>query len=187
MSASPQSQCILLSTYQSLIKTFTSFLTVSIHTILYERELYPASTFISTRAYNFPVRQNRHPKVCRWVNDAVSAVEAEMLKGVVERVAVVIYSKQAKVMERFMFDISGFPDIAIDEQLTEFSEYDEIDLESSLRTRNVDVEEQLRGTMRKLAYCGSKLAPLPDGCTFTVAVELRDKADPPIGVSNNLR
>ncbi len=49
-----------------------------------------------------------------------------------------------------------------------------------------DVEEQLRATIRKLAYTAEKLAPLPAGCTFTVAVELRDKVDPPIGVGHSV-
>jgi len=57
----------ILDTYQSLLTTFSDFLTVAIHTILYERAIYPPSTFISTRKYNFPVRQNRHPRVCRLV------------------------------------------------------------------------------------------------------------------------
>lgn len=69
-----------LNTYASLVSTFASFLTVAIHTILYERSIYPEASFLSARKYNFPVRQNRHPKVCSWINDAVAAVEAELLK-----------------------------------------------------------------------------------------------------------
>lgn len=69
-----------LDTYAALVSTFGSFLTVAIHTILYERSIYPETTFLSARKYNFPVRQNRHPKVCSWINDAVAAVEAELLK-----------------------------------------------------------------------------------------------------------
>ena len=69
-----------IDTYASLVSTFGSFLTVAIHTILYERSIYPETSFLSARKYNFPVRQNRHPKVCSWINDAVAAVEAELLK-----------------------------------------------------------------------------------------------------------
>lgn len=181
MAAPNQPASYLLSTYQSLLTTFSSFLTVAIHTILYERELYPSTTFITTRAYNFPIRQNRHPKVCQWINDAVTAVEAELLKGVVDKVAVVIYSKEGKVMERFMFDLSRFPVVPPEEKFTEFTEKDFAQAERDLKTRLVDVEEQLRGAVRKLAYCGGKLDPLPEDCTFTVVVELKDKADPPIG------
>lgn len=115
-----------------------------------------------------------------------------MLKGTVDRVAVVIFSPENEAMERFMFDVSAFPVVPIGEQFTEFEERVEIegadlvhgtDREKPLKKKIsiVDIEEQLRATVRKLAYCGSKLGELPEGCTFTVAVELKDKADPPIG------
>lgn len=179
----------VLDTYQYLLTSFSDFLIVAIHTILYERAIYPPSTFISTRKYNFPVRQNRHPKVCKWIVDAVAAVEAEMLKGTVHRVAVVIFSPDARPLERFMFDVSSFPEVPVEDALTEFDDGDDgaVGLGEGLRGKGlrvnlVDVEEQLRATMRKLAYCGGKLGPLPEGCSYTVVVELKEKADPPIGV-----
>lgn len=70
----------VLDTYQALVSTFSEFLTVAVHTILYERNIYPRTSFLKARKYNYPVRQNRHPKVCKWIQDAVTAVEVEMLK-----------------------------------------------------------------------------------------------------------
>ena len=71
-----------LDTYQGLVGAFADFLIAAIHTILYERGIYPRESFLSARKYNFPVRQNRHPKVCKWIVDAVNAVETELLKVV---------------------------------------------------------------------------------------------------------
>jgi mitotic spindle assembly checkpoint protein MAD2B len=190
MTAPPQ-ELPILNTYQALLQTFSDFLTVAIHTILYERSIYPASTFISTRKYNFPVRQNRHPKVCKWITDAVAAVEAEILKGAVEKVAVVIYDLETRPLERFMFDVSSFPLIPKAEALTPFEDdeeqeesEDDTGREGMSRISTVDVEEQLRAAVRKLAYCGSKLSSLPQGCTYTVVVELKEQEEPPIGVSD---
>jgi len=168
----------LLTNYQSILQTFTDFLTVALHTILYERGLYPANTFISTRKYNLPVRQNRHPKVCAWINDAVSSVSSLLLKGTVRRVVVVIYNRDLEVMERFLFDIERFPVVDPKEALTEFAAREG---QGEMRISVTDVEEQLRGTIRRLAYTGSRLGPLPEGCTYTLAVELREQADAPIG------
>lgn len=70
----------VLDTYQVVVSAFTDFLTVAIHTILYERDIYPRASFLAARKFNCPVRQSRHPKVCQWIQDAVSAVEVEMLK-----------------------------------------------------------------------------------------------------------
>jgi mitotic spindle assembly checkpoint protein MAD2B len=199
--AAPPPTPPILNTYLSLLRTFSSFLTVAIHTILYERAIYPPSTFLSARAYNFPVRQSRHPKVCSWVNDAVAAVETEMLKGKVARVAVVIYSPDAEVMERFMFDVSSFPVVEFGERFTEFEPRDgeergepkgkekegegpvHVAEEPPFKIATLDIQEQLRATIRKLAYSASKLDPLPDDCTFTVTVELKPDAVPPVEVS----
>ena len=70
----------VLDTYQAVVSAYSDFLTVAIHTILYERNIYPQTTFLKARKYHYPVRQSRHPKVCKWIQDAVAAVEAEMLK-----------------------------------------------------------------------------------------------------------
>ena len=73
-------QLPVLDTYDAVVSAFSDFLTVAIHTILYERDIYPQSSFIKARKYNYPVRQSRHPKVCKWIQDAVAAVEVEMFK-----------------------------------------------------------------------------------------------------------
>ena len=75
-----------------------------------------------------------------------------------------------------MFDVSGFPSVPEAESLTVFEE-------TPGATNAVDLEEQLRGAMSKLAYCGSSLGKLPECCSFTVAVELKDEAERPLGVS----
>ncbi|KAI9842187.1 MAG: hypothetical protein M1837_007400 [Sclerophora amabilis] len=229
----------VLTTYASIVSTFTSFLTVAIHTIIYERGIYPSNTFLSARKYNFPVRQNQHPKVCKWINDAVAAVEIEMLKvdalligslshpfsssstssncsphhgnselptidllqGTVFHVAVVIHDARSQPLERFLFDVSSFPNIPPSEVLTAFeasspspsqeatpeeeqgaSQDSTAATTQAPKTTNVvDLEEQFRGVMRKLAFCSSSLRGLPDGCSFTVCVELKDEAKAPIG------
>lgn len=170
-----------LNNYQSLLTAFSDFLIVAIHTILYERGLYPPETFLLTRAYNFPVRQNRHPLVCKWIQDAVSAVHDQMLKGTVRRVVLVIYSDQQEVLERFLFDVERFPVVQEKEAYTEFE--GESSAEGEVKVNRVDVEEQLRATVRMLACCGARLGELPEDCTYTLAVELKDDAEPPIGVS----
>ncbi len=78
--ASHNSEAPVLDTYQAVVSAYSDFLIVSIHTILYERNIYPQTSFIKARKYNYPVRQSRHPKLCKWIMDAVASVEVEMLK-----------------------------------------------------------------------------------------------------------
>ncbi|PNS18453.1 hypothetical protein CAC42_6270 [Sphaceloma murrayae] len=167
-------------TYRDLIEAFTTFVTVSVHTILYERNIYPATSFITARKYNYPVRQNRHPRVCKWITDAVAAVEAELLKCSVDRIAVVIYDQQDRPLERYMFDVSRFPVVPASEQNTPLQRTDDKGEKVAVLPM-VDLEEQLRATMSRLSGCGNRLLPVPEGCTFTVAVELKGESEPPLG------
>ena len=80
----------LLDTYQAVVSAYSDFLIVAIHTILYERNIYPQTSFIKARKYNYPVRQSRHPKLCKWIMDAVAAVEVEMLKVKMALISVMI-------------------------------------------------------------------------------------------------
>lgn len=187
-------QSLPLSQASQLLTSFTQFLTICIHNILYYRSIYPAETFLTSRAYNLPIHQSRHPKVCSWIRDAVDAVKTQLIVGVVERIAVVIYNGQAKVMERWMFDVASFPawegfkeamGTRMDEEEDELDEEAIGNIEANIegKVNWTDVDEQLRATIRKLAYAAEKLRKLPDGCTFTIAVELRDEGEAPIGVS----
>lgn len=167
-------------TFRTLISAFGDFLTVAIHIILYERLIYPRTSFLQARKYNLPVWQNRHPKVCEWINDAVSHVEAQLLKSTVERVVVVIYETANRPLERYIFDTSRFPVMA------------EKDAGMPLQRKGpngekvdvlptIDLEEQYRATLSRLSNSSTKLKPTPPGCTFTVAIELRNEGEPPIG------
>jgi mitotic spindle assembly checkpoint protein MAD2B len=166
-------------TFRALISHFTDFLTVAIHTILYERSIYPQTSFLSAKRYNYPVRQNRHPKVCDWINDAVSAVETELLKGGVQRVAVVIFSQANTPLERFVFDVSQFPTVPSDD-LDTLLERSGTDGGSDAILPVTDMEEQFRATMSKLANCASTLKPISERCTFTVAIELKPEGSAPV-------
>ncbi|KAK0120513.1 hypothetical protein ONS96_010722 [Cadophora gregata f. sp. sojae] len=201
--APPYVEPLILTTPLSLQQTFTSFLTVALHTILYTRELYPPSTFITTRAYNFPVHQSRHPSVCEWINSAVAAVGVLLQKGTVKRIVIPVFSEEGVVMERFMFDVERFPVVGEKEKLVEFEARDanpnnpnskpnpnpntdgaqQPQPQLKAGVKRADIEEQLRGTIRRLDYACSRLSPLPENCTYSIAVELRDEPDvePPIG------
>lgn len=171
-----------LVTFQSFISTFTDFLTVAIHTILYERNIYPQTSFLSARKYNFPVRQNRHPKVCKYVTDAVAAVETELLKGTVERVVVVIYNKNDTPLERFVFDVSFFPYVPPEHQNTPLRQTQIRPDDGIYILPLIDLEEQLRGTMNRLSDCSSRLKPITESCTFAIVIELKENSrGPPLG------
>jgi mitotic spindle assembly checkpoint protein MAD2B len=114
---------------------------------------------------------------------------ANLFKGTVARTVVLIYSPESKPLERFLFDTSGFPLVPALEALTKFEgplDGEDGPQGSMKPLLLVDIEEQLRSVMRRLSNCQNSLGKLPEGCSFTVCVELKDEADPPIGVSQFL-
>ena len=185
----------LLTTHRALHDTFTSFLTVWIHHTLYLRRLYPRVSFLTVRAYNYPVRQSRHPAVASWINDAVSAVRHQLEKSTISKIAICIYEcDHNAVLERWTLDLNQFPTTTAGEYKRErdvpFSRDQTVETngESGLRRKvNVaDLEAQFRATLSRLNVVGGKLKALPEGpgapeYSFTLTMEVKDEADRPVG------
>lgn len=193
MSAPPPSNSTstsnILSTHRALVDTLISFLTVSSHHILYLRRLYPPLSFLSTRAYNFPVRQNRHPAVCTWVNDAMAAVRDQLEKNTVETVSLCIYECQKnRVLERWTFDLRSLPVVARADRDVPFDTSADASLSRNLNV--TDLQANFRGTLSRISNAASRLTPLPEGpdapeCSFTITIEVKDNADRPVGRLEN--
>lgn len=164
-------------TFATIVANFAEFLTVAIHTIIWERGIYPDTSFIKAKKYSTPVRQSRHPKVCEFIQAAVDAVREQLLKGTLQQVCVVLYSPLLQALERFVFDVSKFPIVPKEHHFTQL----ERERATQVASTSVDLEEQFRAALTRLTGCGTRLSPLPPDCTFNVAIEVRDEADPPIG------
>ncbi|KAJ5945591.1 hypothetical protein N7454_002430 [Penicillium verhagenii] len=170
-----------LPTNQSaLAASFTDFLTVSVHQILFLRSVYPRATFLPVRAYNYPVRQSRHPKVCDYINDASIAVGTEILKGTITAVSIIISSLRTnQPLERYAFDLSGFPRAPAGEVDTTFEDRNADDTsrpdvpppDRGPAPTSVDLESQFRACLARLASACARLTPLPrdDEFSFTCA------------------
>jgi mitotic spindle assembly checkpoint protein MAD2B len=194
MTPPPQARAqeVTLDQAAHLLTSFTHFLTVAIHNILFYRNLYPAETFLTARAYNLPVHQSRHPGVCSWIKDAVDAIRAQLVLGTVERIAIVIHGRKNQVLERWMIDVAGFHGFMgvkevkgsrRDAEDDGAGRPEATDPDQGGKVNWTNVDEALRGALRRMAYAGEKMAKLPEECFFTVAVELREEGQAPIGVS----
>ncbi|RDA82389.1 hypothetical protein CP532_4405 [Ophiocordyceps camponoti-leonardi (nom. inval.)] len=172
----------------ALISSFSAFLTIAIHNILYHRSLYPRPSFRMGRAYALAVHQSRHPGVCSWVRDAVGAVEAKIREDAVGRIALSIHRPvDNDVVERWVFDLDrGFP------------RFDNLDLHHHQNHHHdddtsayapaapgppplntSDLHQSWRAALQRLTVVASSLPPTPENCTFAIALELRDDAAPP--------
>lgn len=178
----------LPNTQAAIAVSFTNFLGVAMHQILFLRSVYPRATFLPVRAYNYPVRQSRHPKVCGYIRDVALAVESEILKGTITAVTVIINSiRTNQPMERYAFDLSGFPRVPTGDIYTTFEERNKEDtIRPPTTAQNIDLEAQFRACLARLASACARLTPLPrdDEFGFTVCIEVREDALPPAGTTN---
>ena len=181
----------LLSTQSALITTLTSFLTATTHHILFLRRIYPPVSFLSTRAYNYPVRQNRHPAVCEWVQSAIDAVRDQLEKGTVENVALCVFECDSnEVLERWTFDLRALPVVDHKEMDTTFESRtgngggERRPNDALKRKLNVaDLEAQFRAVLSRLNSAAGKMKALPEDreYSFTMTIEVKENADRPVG------
>lgn len=176
-------------TYARMTASFCSFLAVSMHQILYLRNVYPPSTFLPVRQYNHPVKQSRHPRVCSWINDACTSVEAELLKCTLTGVSFIIVSARTnRPLERYTFDMSQMPRVAPSDIHTPFatsvSSNDDLG-KSQESTSTVDMEAQFRAVLARLASACARLTPLPqhEEYRFSLFITVRADADAPAGLT----
>ena len=175
----------LLTTQRALVDTICSFLTVATHHVLYLRRLYPPVSFLATRAYNYPVRQNRHPEVCTWIIDALAAVRDQIEKNTVENVAICIFEcDNNEVLERWSFDLRSLPVVTKKDRDVPFDSIDDTELRKKVNV--TDLEANFRAVFSRLDTVSGKMRPLPDGdgapeCSFTITIEVKDGADKPVG------
>ncbi|KAK4700435.1 mitotic spindle assembly checkpoint protein MAD2B, partial [Phenoliferia sp. Uapishka_3] len=123
------------------------------------------------------VWQSRHPSLNEYLGRALECIAAELQKGSLQKVALVI--KEANLseepLERFVFDFDWLiPD-----------EYrGKMDRDWTLKSNGItraEVLDHLRAFLLKLNAADSYLLPLPQppGITFGIVIELKDDADPP--------
>lgn len=177
----------LPNTHSALTLSLTSFLTVTIHQILFLRSVYPRATFLPVRAYNYPVRQSRHPRVCTWISDAATAIQMELMRSTTAAASVVIYSVRTKQpLEKYTFDMSKMPRVASSDSHIPLERSDNANQTTTAHdVSTVDLEPQFRAVLARLASACARLTPLPpnEECSFTVCIDLRDGAEAPAGVS----
>lgn len=187
-------------TYDHLVRQLCDFLCVAIHSILSHRRIYPADQFEQARVYRIAAPRARHPLLAAYINDAVAAVADELRRNVCKAVQVLILpslhgagtehtgnggaggggetesgveAADGPVYERFVFDLSDLPHVEQGDWHTP--------LRGTVRDVVLDdqLEHQFRAALLKIATVSTTLGDLPDGCTFAIAIDLRDeKAQP---------
>ncbi|XP_060073785.1 mitotic spindle assembly checkpoint protein MAD2B-like [Ylistrum balloti] len=135
------------------------FLEVTIHSILYLRDLYPRGVFEKRKKYNVPVQMCLHPDVCKYVVNIVDSVHRLNQLNQVEKIAMVILGSDHRPLERFVIEISKHSDhLKGDDRYL------------------YQLEQSLRAFLLKLTVSDALLQPLPKDCTWTIQIETTESA-----------
>ena len=144
------------------------FLEVATHTILKERNLYPAEIFSDRRCFGVPVSIARHPEVEAYVKKTLKAIEPLLASGSVEAVVIAVTDgTHGEPVEKFVFrvdptgpppsDAVGGPhDVADAVESTEYS---------------------LRALLARLALLDTKLPPVREDAAWRLLLWMREGYD----------
>ncbi|OWF46718.1 mitotic spindle assembly checkpoint protein MAD2B-like isoform X2 [Mizuhopecten yessoensis] len=135
------------------------FLEVSIHSILYLRDLYPRGVFEKRKKYNVPVQMCLHPDVCKYVVNIVDSVHRLNQLNQVEKIAMVILGPDHRPLERFVIEIGRHSDNMKGDDRYLYQ-----------------LEQSLRAFLLKLNVSDALLQPLPKDCTWAIQVETTESA-----------
>ncbi|GAA6005059.1 hypothetical protein JCM10207_008497 [Rhodosporidiobolus poonsookiae] len=161
--------------YRQTVDVIHDFLEIAFHTLLYVRQVYPASLFSKAQSYNIEVYQSRNPVLSEYIGRVLQCVREELYKGTVRKVIFVIkdVTLEEKPLERYVFDFEW----AISERAIPKDKDDFTPAKHGLGQG--DVEDLLRACILKLHFCNSGLKRLPAETSFAVVLEMKDDAPAP--------
>ena len=94
-----------------------------------------------------------------------------------DRISLVILSSLDTPLEKFVWDVSSLPAIPlgdIDSPYFPFLKKLTASRIANAAIQKQALEDSLRAAMIRTAYSDANLSPLPDDCTFTLMIEMRD-------------
>lgn len=143
------------------------FIEVSIHAILYTRQIYPADLFVRRKKYDVPVFQSRHPALNEYISGAVKAVGEELSAGNVDKVVMIVKDKKDVPLERYIFSVENMA--AVEPSNGDTS------VDNAMSTSALG--PQFRSFLIKLNMIESQLNPLypSDEVSFAIVLGLRDE------------
>ncbi|KAI8622779.1 DNA-binding protein [Chytriomyces sp. MP71] len=150
--------------YSSFMDCFVDFLEVAIHTILYERKVYPETVFEKAQMYNITVRRSRHPALNGYIMDFLMGIRVDLAQGAVHKIMLVILDTGSNPVEKFVFRIKD-----VYEHVTQQSKQSAV-----TNTSILELETYFHTIIQRLAFIHSSLASCVPDCTFSLLCELID-------------
>ncbi|RMZ91922.1 hypothetical protein DV736_g828, partial [Chaetothyriales sp. CBS 134916] len=168
-------------------KTVAEFFEYSIHTILFQRGVYPAEDFTAVKKYGLNMLVSSDDQVKAYIKRIMKQLNSWMQGGKISKLVVVITSKETgEHVERWQFDVEIFNKASKQKPIRKTSDKENVapDDAASAQSAPEKTEEQIQGEIqaifRQITASVTFLPVLDGNCTFNVLVYADADSDVPI-------
>ncbi|RKP09537.1 DNA-binding protein [Thamnocephalis sphaerospora] len=152
--ATSQAHKITLKGSTQLVVEFFEY---SIHSILFQRGLYPPEDFKMAKKYGLNMMVSTDDSLQTYLKQVMSQLEAWMMEGKVKRLVLAVLSKATRdVLERWQFDIQVLKETP--------------DGESRPAKSEKEVHTEIQAIIRQITASVTFLPILEEACTFNILV-----------------
>eukprot|EP01059_Diplonema_ambulator_P016862 TRINITY_DN28839_c0_g1_i1.p1 TRINITY_DN28839_c0_g1~~TRINITY_DN28839_c0_g1_i1.p1 ORF type:complete len:198 (+),score=65.14 TRINITY_DN28839_c0_g1_i1:59-652(+) len=150
-------------TLRGSVSTVVEFFGYAVNTLLYQRGVYPPECFTSVSKYKLQVLVTTDKGLKAYLGNVLQQLSEWLMRGVVQKLVLVISGDDSEVLERWQFDIDAGRDGA--GQPSNPSE------EATQR--------EIQAIIKQITATQTFLPLLPDHCTFDLLVYTHASADIP--------
>jgi mitotic spindle assembly checkpoint protein MAD2B len=141
---------------EELLSEFCTFLEISIHLILFNRQLYPRELFEKKIEFGLSVQYCNHPSVVNFVKSAIESIKPLLKLNVLEKIFIAIFSKDHVPLEQFILSFNWFLEFSL--------------IKDPICIPRYDIENIFRDFFFKIIASDKLLDPLPCDTTFDLVV-----------------
>ncbi|KAI1989060.1 Mitotic spindle checkpoint component mad2 [Ophidiomyces ophidiicola] len=156
-------------------KLVAEFFEYSIHSILFQRGVYPADDFTAVKKYGLNMLVSADDQVKAYIKKIMSQLNKWMLSGKISKLVIVITDKETEEhVERWQFDVEIFKSSRTkpSQKVTgnENSSPNDVGAAAPIEKTEKQIQEEIQAIFRQITASVTFLPMLDGNCTFNVLV-----------------
>ncbi|TDZ24997.1 Mitotic spindle checkpoint component mad2 [Colletotrichum orbiculare MAFF 240422] len=166
-------------------KLVAEFFQYSIHTILFQRGVYPAEDFTAVKKYGLNMLVSSDDQVRAYIKKIMGQLDRWMLRGKISKLVIVITNKDTgEHVERWQFDVQIFGKARSSKSKpaskTTDQENDASGVEAPAEKTEKEIQDEIAAIFRQITASVTFLPQLAGDCTFNVLVYADADSEVPV-------
>ncbi|KAK3316961.1 mitotic spindle checkpoint component MAD2 [Apodospora peruviana] len=166
-------------------KLVAEFFQYSIHTILFQRGVYPAEDFSAVKKYGLNMLVSSDDQVRAYIKKIMAQLDKWMVGGKITKLVIVITNKDTgEHVERWQFDVQIFkptkPSKSSKSKLSSTQENDGSAPQAPVEKTEAEIQQEIAAIFRQITASVTFLPQLNGDCTFNVLVYADADSDVPV-------